>query len=638
MISSMREYFRSLKFILVVIIVAFIATSVVYFGTSAIMGSSGRPNMVGSVNGEEIPVERYRRLQSVLVSQYERATKQRMTQEMAERLGLNQQVLNDLITDAVVVQGAEHEGVRVSNDELRAQIQAMKEFQVDGRFSRDRYLQALQQIRLDPGLFEHEVRRELIRRRMEALIRDGVKVSDGEVRDAFLLRNERVRAAWASLDILPLQASVTVPDADLEPYVKAHLAQFTRPERRRLQYVVVDTKLFAQPVTDQDVEAYYKEHESEFEQPRRVQVAHVLVRVPPVGGSDAENQAKAKIEAVIKRAQAGEDFGKLAREVSEDTANAAQGGDLGFVGAGDLVPQFEQAAFALKKGEVSPAPVRTPFGYHAIKVLDVKDGGKSPLKDVAAKIKDKLAQEKSENAARTKAQEARIALVGAKDFAAEAKTLGLEVREVTVSRGEPLPGIERDPGLDESLFSLALGGVSAPAKTRNGYVIVKAVEQFPAGVPPLADIKVRVLEAIKLERAGALAMDRAKALVASLAKGGDFVAEAKAAGFTTGELPLFSRAEPPKDRGALSGNVMMAALETAAGQISEPVRAGNAVYVVKTLERQRPDEQGFDKQRAELEKQLLDQKRSQIWDSWVQSRRAATKIDLAAGLAVPSGR
>ncbi len=211
MISSMREYFRSLKFILVVIILAFIGTSVVYFGTNALSGSSAsRPNVVATVNGEEIPVERYRRLQSVLVAQYERATKQRMTAELAERLGLNQQVLNDLVTDAVVVQGAEREGVRVSDEELRAQIQGMNEFQVDGRFSRDRYLQALQQVRLEPAVFEHEMRRELVRRKMEALIRDGVKVSDAELREAFRSRNERVRAAWASLDVQLLLAGVTV--------------------------------------------------------------------------------------------------------------------------------------------------------------------------------------------------------------------------------------------------------------------------------------------------------------------------------------------------------------------------------------------------------------------------------------------
>ena len=638
MISSMREYFRSLKFILVIIILAFIGTSVVYFGTNALSGSANRANAVATVNGEEIPVERYRRLQSALVAQYERATKQRMTAELAERLGLNQQVLNDLITDAVVVQGAEREGVRVSDDELRTQIQGMNEFQVDGRFSRDRYLLVLQQVRIEPALFEQEIRRELVRRKMEALVRDGAKVADAELREAFRLRNERVRAAWASLDVQPLLVGVTVPESDLEPYVKAHQAQFTRPERRHVQYVLVDPKAFAQPVSDLDVEAYYREHAAEFEQPRRIHVAHVLVRVPPTGGSDAENQAKAKVEAVIKRAQAGEDFAKLAKEVSEDTANAAQGGDLGFVGPGDLVPQFEQAAMALKKGEVSPAPVRTPFGYHAIKVLDVKEGGTSPLKDVAAKIKEKLAAERSDNAARTKAQEARIALVGAKGFSAEAKTLGLEARDATIGRGEPVPGTERDAGVEETIFSLALGGVSAPLKTRNGYVIVKAVEQFPAGVPALSDIKPRVIDAIKRERAEAQAMERAKAFVASLDKGGDFLAAAKAAGFSSGEIPLFSRAEPPKDQGGLPGNVLMAALQTAAGQISEPVRASNAVYVVKTLERQSPDPQNFDKQRADLEKQLLEQKRSQVWDSWVQSRKASTKIDVAAGLTTPSPR
>src|SRR4030095_17242899 len=99
------------------------------------------------------------------------------------------------------------------------------------------------------------------------------------------------------------------------------------------------------------------------------------------------NTQKAKAEPVIRRAQAGEDFAKLAKEMSEDASNASQGGDLGFVGPGEMVPQFEQAAFALKKGEISPAPVRTPFGYHASKVVDIQEGGRAPFKEVAPKIK-----------------------------------------------------------------------------------------------------------------------------------------------------------------------------------------------------------------------------------------------------------
>lgn len=628
MISSMREYFRSLKFLLVLVIVAFVGTSVVYFGTSMITGGAGTPNVVATVNGEEISAERFRRAQANTIAMYERMTKQRMTPEMVERMGLTQQVISDLVADAVIVQSAEREGVRVTDEELRARIQEMREFQEDGRFSRDGYLRILRQVRLEPAEFESDMRRQLVRQKMEGLVRDGAKVSEAELREAYAFRHERARAVWASVNVEPLMANVTVADGDLDPYVKGHQAQFTQPERRRLQYVVLTAKPDVPPVSDQDVETHYKEHGSEFERPRRVHLAHVLVRVPPVGGSEAENKAKAKVEAVIKRAQAGEDFTKLAKEVSEDTANAAQGGDLGFVGPGELVPQFEQAAFALNKGEISLAPVRTPFGYHAIKVLDIQEGGKTPLKEVAAKIKGKLAEERSESAARAKADEVKAPLMAAKDFAAEAKTLGLETREATSAKGAALEGIGREPQLEEAIFSLAVGGVSAPLKTKNGYVVVKVVEQIPSGVPPLAEIKPRVIDAIKRERAEAQAIERAKALIAALGKGGDFSATAKAEGFATGEIPFFSRTEPPKERSGLPGGVLMAVLQTAAGQVSEPVRGGAAVYVVKTLERQAPDAQSFDGQRAELGKQILEQKRAQVWEGWIRARRASSKIDV----------
>ncbi len=627
MISSMREYFKGLKFILVIIVVAFVATSVVYFGTGN-TGSGGTPNIVATVNGEEIPTERFRRTQANFIEQYERMTRQRLTPEMIERLGLNQRVMNELVNETTIVQAAGREGVRVSDDELRSRIQDMREFQQDGRFSRDRYLRILKQARLEPGSFEAEMRRQLIRKKIEDLVKDGVKVSDAELRETYSARNQRVRMAWASIDTTPLMAGVTVPDAELEPYVKAHPAQFTRPDRRRIEYVVVSTPVTAQTVSDQDAQAYYDNNPKEYEQLPQVHAAHILVRVPPVGGSEAENKAKAKNEDVLKRARAGEDFAKLAKETSEDTANAQQGGDLGFVKRGDLVAPFEQAAFALKKGELAPAPVRTPFGYHAIKVLDVKDGGKTPFKDVVDTIKAKLAAERAEAEASKKAEADQAKLLAAKDFSTEARTLGLPLRDVTVGRGELILGIGRDPKIEEAVFSVSVGGTSMPIKVPTGYAIVRVVQQFPAGVPPLEEIKARVIDAIKRERAEVIAMDRAKALVAALGKGGDFLTTAKADGFATGETPLFSRAEPPKEA-RLPGGVMVAALQTPTGQVSEPVKTGAAIYVVKTLERQPADIAGFAKQREELEKQTLEQKRSQAWDAWIESQKLASKIDLS---------
>jgi peptidyl-prolyl cis-trans isomerase D len=632
-ISTMREYFRGLKFVLLLVIVAFVATSVVYFGTGSMSGGRS-DHAVATVNGEEIPVERFRRAYSSYIEFYRQIYKDRLTPEMAERLGVTQQVINELVQEALIVQQAKHEGVTVTDEEVRARIQQVRAFQDTGRFSRERYLSVLKQVRIDPADFEADQRRELVRRKMEGLVRDGVKVTPDELQQAYAFRRDRVRAAWAGVEAIPLMAGVTVADGDLEPYLKGHQAQFTRPERRKVQYALIHTKAFAEPVSDAMAEKYYTEHSAEFEKPRRLRVSHVLVRVPPVGGSEAEDKARAKAEDVIRRAKAGEDFAKLARESSEDTATAPQGGDLGFVGPGEMVPQFEQAVFALKKGEITAAPVRTPFGYHAIKVVDAQEGGRQPFKEVAPKIKEKLLAERSERAAATKVEEIKGPLQAAKDFPAEARRLGAEVREATMARGDGLEGIGRDPALEEAVFLLAPGGVSGALKTPSGYAVIKVQEVLPAGVPPLADIRSEVTEAIKRERAHALAMEKAKALAAA-AREGDLAAVAKKEGFNSGETGFFSRAEPP--RTSLPGNVLVAALQTPTGQVADPVKTPTGVYVVKLLERQPADPRAFDLEREELAKQVLEQKRTQAWEDWMRARSQLAKIEVS-GQASGAGR
>jgi peptidyl-prolyl cis-trans isomerase D len=621
----MREYFKGLKLILLFVIVAFVATSLLYFGSGSLRGDGTRAQAPATVNGEDIPPARFQRMQRNYLEYYRRTYRQEITPEMAERLGLTQQVVNDLVQEALIIQQAKREGIVVGDDELRLAIQSIPAFQEDGRFSFDRYLAQLKQARLEPGEFEIDMRRDLLRQRMEGMVKDGIKVSDAEVEQAYASRFERVRADWAYVESAPLMAQVTASDADAEAFVKTHEAQFSRPERRRIQYVLLAPKAFVKAVADADAEAYYKEHPAEFEKPKRLRTAHILVRVPPTGGSDAENRSKAKIADAIRRANAGEDFGKLAKELSEDTATASQGGDLGFVGKGEMVPQFEEAVFALKRGEISPQPVRTPFGYHAIKVSDVQDGGVQPFREAVARIKEKLASERGERAAQAKADESRPALAAATDFAVEAKKLGLEMKETSVARGDGLEGVGRDPQLEEAIFGLAVGGVSLPVRTPGGLVIARVIESLPAGVPPFAEIKETALNAVKRERAAALAGERAKAFAASAATG-DFLAAARRDKLTAGETPFFSRGEPPKEKEAPPGAVLLAALQAPAGGISEPVRTGTGFYVVKTIERRPADPQEFEKVRDQLRTQLLGAKRNLAWERWVKALFTGAKI------------
>jgi parvulin-like peptidyl-prolyl isomerase len=190
-----------------------------------------------------------------------------------------------------------------------------------------------------------------------------------------------------------------------------------------------------------------------------------------------------------------------------------------------------------------------------------------------------------------------------------------------------LEGIGRDPQLEEALFGLAVGGVSLPIKTSAGFVIARVTESLPAGVPPFAEIKDRAVNAVKSERAGALAEERAKVFAAS-AGTGDFLAAARRDKLAAGETPLFSRSDPPKDKEALPGAVLLAALRTPTGGISEPVRTATGFYVVKTVERRAADPQGFDKARDQLRAQLLEAKRNQAWERWVKALFTGAKIQV----------
>src|SRR5256886_10344849 len=176
--------------------------------------------------------------------------------------------------------------------------------------------------------------------------------------------------------------------------------------------------------------------------------------------------------------------------------------------------------FRSKKGEISPEPVRTPFGFTGVKVREVRRGGRRPLKDVAAPLRDKLQAEAAEKAMTTRGGELRPKLLAAKDFAAEAKALGLTAAESTVARTDGFASFGAPNPLEEAAFNLTVGGVSPPVKTPVGLVLLKAMATIPAGVPPLAEIKERGALAVRREKAEGQASARATRLGAAAPRGG----------------------------------------------------------------------------------------------------------------------
>ncbi len=625
MITFMRRYRRSLQIGLIVVVVAFIA-SLFVFGA---MGPDGATReSVASVNGETISVERYQRRYQEYLNTYAQILRDRFSPDMAERFGLPQQVVNDLVQEELVAQQAQAEGLGLSDEELNAQIHVIPAFHEGGRFTLKRYEDVLRRLGYTKGSFEHEMRRRMTRAKVEQAVRNGVHVSDAEVEQAFVHMREQVRAAWALVEVAPLMEGIAPTEAELTAYLNAHAAEFRLPERRRVQYVAVHPQSLRPTITDAEVEKYYAEHGSEFDEPRQARASHILIRVAETGGSEAEDQAKTKIADAIRRAKAGEDFAKLAKELSQDPGSAARGGDLGFVKQGETVPQFEAGLFALKKGEISPEPVRTPFGFHAIKVVETREASKKPLKTVASEIRARLIVDAADKAARAKADEARAKLLGAADFLAEARQLGLTPVESTISRRSGPAGFTPPDPLEDAAFQLATGGVSTPVKTPAGWVVLKHVESLPAAVPPLAEIKDKVAAGVKREKAEARARERAQQVSAD-AKQADLAAVAKKLGAVYGETTRFSRTKPDE---RLPGDVMLAALQAPAGVLTEPVKAAQGYYVLRLLERVPPAMDALPGERDKIATELLARKQGQAWEAWVGAARAKAKIEISSRL------
>jgi len=241
---------------------------------------------------------------------------------------------------------------------------------------------------------------------------------------------------------------------------------------------------------------------------------------------------------------------------------------------------------------------------------------------VAAQIRDRLAAEGGEKAARAKADEVRPPLLKATDFMAEARKLGLSPIETTMSKLTRPPGLPPDP-LEDAAFALAIGGVSEPIKTPAGWIVAKAVEAIPPGVPPLDQIRDRVTAAVKREKAELTAAGKSTQLTEA-AKGGNLEAAAKKVGATYGETVRFSRTKPAEK---IPGDAQLAALQTPAGEVSAPVKTPQGYYLVKVLERV-PAGPVDPAEREKLVRELTGQKQNQTWERWVATARSEAKIDV----------
>ena len=210
------------------------------------------------------------------------------------------------------------------------------------------------------------------------------------MRDAYTYANQQVDLNFVRFNPEDYPEPKDLDPAAIKTFFEEHREDYRIPDKIKLSYVKIDPKNFRElvKVNDDEIEAYYEYNIGAFTSPKQVKARHILFLVEKGASEERERQVRDKAKAVLALARQGKDFGELAKTYSEGPTKN-KGGDLGYFSEGSMVKSFEGAAFKLKAGEISDL-VRTPFGYHIIKVEDVKEAGTKPLEEVREEILDKV--------------------------------------------------------------------------------------------------------------------------------------------------------------------------------------------------------------------------------------------------------
>ncbi len=628
-IIRVRAQSWGVKVIFGIIILVFI-----FWGVGSMTG--GTAHTVATVNDQAISAQEYsQELQRQFATFRQQMPELAGNPIMAE--GLKNEVLQLMITSAIKQQEAKRLGIIVAPHELLAMIGKIGLFQDSaGKFDKTKYAEQLAARKIVPGDFEESYKKQIAEEKLQAYIALTVDVPEAEARNYFNFSLEKRKAEYLLFPVEDYKSKVTLADADIEKYYTDNKLDFEQPDRIHLDYLVLTPATLAKayPVSKEAIAAAYEKDKALYRQQARYDSRQIFLRCPPEGSTEdnaAAKIAKAKALAldIIAQAKKGEDFADLAKKYSEDPNSAPLGGALGWMNKGQLPPEIDTAAFAMKKGEIS-APVRSQFGFHIIKLDDKSDEQQQTLAQVEKDIAETLGVEKARADFEKVQAKAEEGLRVGKSLADMGKELGAAVESSGVVPVAELPALLsiQQSSLD-ILKNVPVGKIApSPLEVKDGIVVVQVKERMAAAVTPLAEVRAQIVETLSAQKAQELARVAAAEALPAIA-----------AGTVTPGADKLKEVENIVRVSPVVGNLgdapeLVSAIGSAPLQKWLPAAYVTPVgaVLVRPTASVAPSEEEWLKQKEAFLARYLQRKREEIVSGFMQDLQATAKITINADL------
>lgn len=627
MLKNMRKNVKSLAPILWFVILAFIITIFVDWGGAGRVQRGQGSTTIATVGKEKIPVDLYvQNLQQRIESLQQQMPE--LDQNFIQQLNLPQQVLEQVIQQALLLQLADDMGIRASDAEIAERVKDLPIFQRDGQFvGFEEYQRILNWNRMSAGQFEQGLEKEIVIEKAVKVITSGVTVSEDELWENYTKTNESAKLEYLVIPEDKMELSEEPSPEDLREFFQAHQEDYQIPEMRAGTYVFLSTEALKSEIflEDSEIQDYYEDNMAQFEDPEAIRVSRIYL---PLAGKAAGLLA-AEMGDIRERIQQGEDFSELAKTLSQDE-KADAGGDWGEFEWRRLSPEEQGVIEGQEPGELSEV-VETADGASLLKVTEKRPAVQKSLEEVRERIRDILTDQEVQKLA-----EERIALLEKeakreKSLEAASGKLGYTLQDSgPLAEGDPILDIDSSGSISRSFFQLEDQRISTPIFTYSGVGLAQLQRIDPSRAATFEEAETDIREDLELERKRQLSLEKAAELRSELGTlsfeqvSEDHGFELKTAEEHKREQYLSVIGENPE----IDTIVFDSPLE----QLSQPLRYDNGYILMRVLDRKEVTREEFSENRETERQNLLDQKRNMVFASFYTKLREEKKVKPNYGL------
>jgi peptidyl-prolyl cis-trans isomerase D len=504
------------------VILTLIAVPFALFGIDAYLKNAGSDAAIAKVAGSSISVVEYRNAMQSLRNKLQSEGQKDLS--LLDTPVARASVINRLINTRLFNAEAQASNFKISNEQLSDFIITLPEFQDNGKFSQEIYDKLLTQNQMTPSKFENMMRGELVTQQ----VRDGVPplvfASKEMVSKAIKTELQQREVSVAEIKSADFISQVTVSDAEVKAYYEKYKNKFQVPEQVKLEFVRFSANdlIVKMQASDEEAKRFYDENASKFSGDEKRRASHILIGVDPKASSEVKAQTKKNAEAILAEVKKNPaKFAELAKKHSQDPGSAEKGGDLGLFGRGAMVKAFEDAAYAMKPGQVSDL-VQSEFGYHIIKLTEV-NGESQGFDSLKGQIRAELMYQKAISKFAEDAENFNnLVYEQSTSLKPAADKFGLQVQKTEWLSAADGAKFFKNDQLMSAVFSNEVlndkRNTEAIEVANNTLVAARVIDHKASAPRSFDEVKVGIADFLKIEKASKMAIAKGNTYLADLKK------------------------------------------------------------------------------------------------------------------------